>query len=76
MAASVSQPSFDLSRPMDLGSADFANHKYEWYRWLLEEAPACMGKVSVLRFAVPSSHLEIAKMVGWHRHVSLPVALK
>jgi len=47
---------FDTRRPIDLGSPDFADHKYEWYRWLLEEAPACTGKISVLKVNLVSRY--------------------
>ncbi len=49
MVAAASQTEFDASRPIDLGSKEFAKNKYEWYRWMLEEAPACMGKISVMK---------------------------
>jgi cytochrome P450 len=34
---------------VDLASRDFAEHKYDWYRWLLENQPACRARISVLR---------------------------
>ncbi len=37
------------TRPIDLASADFCARKFEWYRWLLEEAPACAGRISLLK---------------------------
>jgi cytochrome P450 len=40
---------FDTSTPIDLGSRDFAQNKYDWYRWLLANAPACRGRISLLR---------------------------
>jgi cytochrome P450 len=39
---------FSARAPIDLGSADFAAHKYDWYRWLLEEAPVCRGKIGLI----------------------------
>ena len=39
MATAIVRPGFDASRPINLGGADFTEHKYDWYRWLLEEAP-------------------------------------
>ena len=37
-----------LQFPIDLSSKDFANHKYEYYKWLREEAPVFQGKISIL----------------------------
>ena len=47
--AAVVAPEFSASRPIDLASRDFAERKYDWYRWLLENAPACRGRIAVLR---------------------------
>jgi cytochrome P450 len=49
MVAATSFPEFDARRPLNLGGADFTERKYNWYRWLLEEAPVCRGKVSVMK---------------------------
>ena len=37
-----------LQLPLDLSSKDFANNKYEYYKWLREEAPVFHGKISIL----------------------------
>ena len=55
MAAPV-QSVFDATRPIDIGSQDFSDHKFDWYRWMLEEAPACRGKVSVLNVSLISRY--------------------
>lgn len=52
MATAIVRPGFDASRPINLGGADFTEHKYDWYRWLLEEAPVCEGKISVLKIGL------------------------
>jgi len=49
MAAPVAVHEFDTRRPIDLGSSDFSRNKYDWYRWMLEEAPVCQGRISVLK---------------------------
>ena len=49
MVAVAAEPPFDISKPLDLASQDFADRRYEWYRWLLEEAPVCRGKISVMK---------------------------
>ena len=45
----MATPALDARARIDLGSSDFARNKYERYRWLLANAPACRGKISVLR---------------------------
>ena len=40
---------FDPGATIDLGSRDWAEHKYDWYRYLLERAPACRGRMSLFR---------------------------
>lgn len=56
MAAAATSPVFDSRRPLDLGSQDFADHKYDWYRWMLEQAPVCQGKVSFLKVQLVSRY--------------------
>ena len=46
MVATQSPPTLQL--PPDLNSRAFANNKYEYYKWLREEAPVFRGKISVL----------------------------
>ena len=55
MATAASQP-FDASRPIDLAGPDFTAHKYDWYRWMLEEAPVCHGKISVVKLSLVSRY--------------------
>lgn len=40
---------FRVRQPIDLASEDFARDKYARYRWLLEHAPACRGRISFFR---------------------------
>lgn len=51
-------PAFDAGRPVDLGSADFGRRKYDWYRWMLEEAPVCPGRISVLKVTLVARHAD------------------
>ena len=62
MVAVATRSEFDASRPIDLGSKEFAHNKYEWYRWMLEDAPVCMGKVSVMKVNLVSRY-EDCRMV-------------
>jgi cytochrome P450 len=48
-AVAAAPVAFDASRPINLGTPAFAKHKYDWYRWMLEEAPVCQGKISVMK---------------------------
>jgi len=45
MAAVAPEAPFDPRFPINLSGADFARHKYEWYRWMLEEAPVTTAKM-------------------------------
>jgi cytochrome P450 PksS len=38
-----------VNTPINLASREFAETKYDWYRWALENAPACRGRITVLR---------------------------
>jgi cytochrome P450 len=49
MVAAASQQIFDASRPIDLTGRFFADNKYDWYREALEQAPVCVGKISVMK---------------------------
>ncbi len=49
MSAVAIQPSFDASKPIHLSSPGFSEHKYAWYRWMLEEAPVAVGKITVFK---------------------------
>ena len=62
MVAAATQPVFSTRSPINLGSADFARYKYDWYRWMLDEAPACQGKISVLKVSLVSRY-EDCRMV-------------
>ena len=56
MLAATTPPQFEANRPIDLASREFSRHKYEWYRWMLEEAAACSGKISILRVSLVSRY--------------------
>ncbi len=47
---------FDARQPIELHRREFSDHKYEWYRWMLEEAPACRGKLSFLNVSLVSRY--------------------
>ena len=45
----VARPNPASTRPVDLTSAAFQDHKYDWYRWMLEEAPVSTARISLLK---------------------------
>ena len=45
-----------LQLPLDLNSKEFANNKYEYYKWMREEAPVFHGKLSILDVYVLSRY--------------------
>lgn len=49
MAMAARTRDFAARSTLHLGSRDFAENKYDWYRWMLESAPACRGRIAVLR---------------------------
>jgi len=71
MAAAVVPPSleFDGSRPLDMNKPGFHEHKYEWYRWMLEEAPVCVGKISVLKVNLVSRYEDCRMVLSDDRFV-------
>jgi len=56
MVAATPLPRFDADRPVDLNSQAFHEQKYLWYDWMLEEAPVCRGKVSVMKVNLVSRY--------------------
>ena len=56
MSAAAVAPTAPGKRPLNVGSQDFADHKFEYYRWLREEAPVYRGKVSVMSVYMVSRH--------------------
>lgn len=62
-------PSFDASRPIRLADPAFVEHKYAWYRWMLEEAPVCRGRISVLGLTLVSRFDDCRTVLGDPRFV-------
>jgi len=56
MVAAEQLPEFDSGNPVDLNSQAFADHKYLWYDWMLEEAPVCNGKISIMKVSLVSRY--------------------
>ena len=44
----TTQTTQKLQLPLDLNSKEFVNNKYEYYKWMREEAPVFHGKLSFL----------------------------
>ncbi len=52
----TTQTPHKLQLPLNLNSKEFANNKYEYYKWLREESPVFRGKLSVLNVYVLSRY--------------------
>jgi len=48
MTATKELTRIDVRRPINFNSREFTANKYEYYKWLREEAPVYKGKVSVI----------------------------
>ncbi|NJM99246.1 MAG: hypothetical protein HC800_20780, partial [Phormidesmis sp. RL_2_1] len=44
----ATQTASKLKFPPDLNSKEFADNKYEYYKWMREESPVFHGKISIL----------------------------
>ena len=60
---------FDVNRPIDLAGRDFADNKFDWYRWMLEEAPVCRGRISVMKIVLISRYDDCRSVLGDRRLV-------
>ncbi|MGD1913628.1 MAG: hypothetical protein ACFB2X_23155 [Rivularia sp. (in: cyanobacteria)] len=40
--------SIKIKQPINVGSQEFTNNKYDYYKLLREEFPVCKGKVSIM----------------------------
>ncbi len=49
MAAAADFSRFDSNRVISLSDSDFSENKYDWYRWMLEEAPVTQGKIAMIK---------------------------
>ncbi|MEN8159491.1 MAG: cytochrome P450, partial [Myxococcota bacterium] len=52
MAAAPALPVFDPSRPLKISSREFANHQFDWYRWLLEETPVTTSRLAGMKVSL------------------------
>ena len=60
---------FDSSRPINLGAPNFSQHKYDWYRWMLEEAPVCQGRISVMKLTLVARYEDCRMVLSDERFV-------
>jgi cytochrome P450 len=56
MAAATVLPVFDPSRPLKISSREWANHQFEAYPWLLEEAPVTTSRIAGLKISLVSRY--------------------
>ena len=60
----MAQPAIDLSNPhglkvdgpLNLGSQEFTDRKFEYYEWMREQAPVCAAKVSIMNVTAVSRY--------------------
>jgi cytochrome P450 len=69
MVAAESPRVFDAHTPIVLTGRDFADHKFEWYRWMLEEAPVCLGKISVMKVHLVARYDDCRSVLGDPRFI-------
>lgn len=48
MSAATALPAFRAPRRVDLAGPDFTAHKYDYYRWMLEERPVGPGRIGLI----------------------------
>lgn len=65
----TTQAPHKLQTPFDINSQAFANNKYEYYRWLREEAPVFKAKLSVLDAYFLSRYADCASFLKDPRFV-------
>lgn len=69
MIATRNQTSDTIKQPIDVSSSHFANHKADYYEWLLEEAPVYKGKASFLTIYFLSRYEDCASLLKDPRFV-------
>ena len=69
MEAPAVQQVFDASRPIPISAPAFVQHKYDWYRFLLEEAPVCQGRVGFMKFNLVARYEDCRMVLGDERFV-------
>ncbi len=52
MAAAPALAAFDPSRPFEIGSREFVNHQFDWYRVLLEETPVTTSRLAWMKVSL------------------------
>lgn len=58
-----------IKHPINVASRDFTDHKWDYYRWLREEAPVYRGRMSVIRAYFLSRYDDCLNMLGDPRFV-------
>lgn len=69
MATDKTPVVFDASRPINLTDPDFIRHKYDWYRWMLEEAPVCRGRISIMKLTLVARYEDCRMVLSDERFV-------
>jgi cytochrome P450 len=68
-AATLNSVPLNLSKPVDLGSADFSTNKYAYYPWLLEEAPVFEARISFMKIMAVTRYEDCVELLRDPRFV-------
>jgi len=69
MVQALTTSAFDAGRAIDLRGAPFCDRPYDWYRWMLEDAPACEGRISLFRFGLVARYEDCRQVLTDPRFV-------
>ena len=69
MSTTATLPELQLRHPMNLAGKDFVAHRYEYYRWLRENAPVYRGKLFVMNFWFVSRYADCVDVLKDPRFV-------
>jgi len=69
MVTATTSLRLDPRKPINFGSREFAEQKYAAYRWMLEQAPICRGRVTVVKFHVLSRYDDCVELLRDKRFV-------
>lgn len=69
MTATTELIKVDIKHPINLGGKEFGANKYEYYKWLREEAPVYKGKIFVMRMYLLSRYEDCVSLLKDPRFV-------
>jgi len=69
MASPATPLAFDPRRPIVLNDRDFIRRRDDWYRTLLEQAPVCRARISILRLFIVARYDDCRMVLSDERFV-------